>query len=70
MTAAVRFGLLAGVLAVSFQSLAVVTAQASLERLRAQGCTEVQGFLISRPIPAAGIADLLTSYRAGRQAAA
>ena len=41
-----------------------------LERLRAQGCTEVQGFLISRPIPAAGIADLLTSYRAGRQAAA
>ncbi|HEX5867190.1 MAG TPA: EAL domain-containing protein [Beijerinckiaceae bacterium] len=41
-----------------------------LERLRAQGCTEVQGFLISRPIPASGIADLLTSYRAGRQAAA
>jgi diguanylate cyclase (GGDEF)-like protein len=41
-----------------------------LERLRAQGCTEVQGFLISRPIPAAGIADLLTSYRAGRKAAA
>ena len=41
-----------------------------LERLRAQGCTEVQGFLISRPIPAAGIADLLTSYRTGRKAAA
>jgi glyoxylase-like metal-dependent hydrolase (beta-lactamase superfamily II) len=37
MTATVRFGLLAGVLAVSFQSLAVVTAQATLERLRAQG---------------------------------
>jgi diguanylate cyclase (GGDEF)-like protein len=41
-----------------------------LERLRAKGCTEVQGFLISRPIPAARIADLLTNYRAGRQAAA
>jgi diguanylate cyclase (GGDEF)-like protein len=41
-----------------------------LERLRAKGCTEAQGFLISRPIPAAGIADLLTRYGAGKKAAA
>ncbi|WFT83516.1 EAL domain-containing protein [Methylobacterium sp. CB376] len=30
-----------------------------LEKLRAEGCTEVQGFLISRPRPAAEVGAML-----------
>jgi EAL domain-containing protein (putative c-di-GMP-specific phosphodiesterase class I) len=30
-----------------------------LDRLRSEGCTEVQGYLFSKPRPAAEIADLL-----------
>lgn len=41
-----------------------------LEKLRAEGCTEVQGYLISRPVPAENIAELLTSHRRGRKTAA
>jgi diguanylate cyclase (GGDEF)-like protein len=33
-----------------------------LEILAAEGCTQVQGYHVSRPIPAAGIAGLLGSY--------
>jgi EAL domain-containing protein (putative c-di-GMP-specific phosphodiesterase class I) len=33
-----------------------------LERIRAEGCTEVQGFLISEPRPAAEVAGLLAKY--------
>lgn len=36
-----------------------------LDWLRKEGCTEMQGYLFSRPIPASGIADLLTT-RCGR----
>jgi EAL domain-containing protein (putative c-di-GMP-specific phosphodiesterase class I) len=36
-----------------------------LERLRAEGCAEVQGFLFSPPRPAAEIAHLLPRVRAG-----
>jgi hypothetical protein len=38
-------------------------------RRRGGGWTEVQGFLISRPVPAEGIADLITGYRAARKTA-
>jgi predicted signal transduction protein with EAL and GGDEF domain len=41
-----------------------------LERLRAEGCTEVQGFLISRPIPARDVAELLAAYSTSKQSAA
>ena len=41
-----------------------------LEKLRAEGCTEVQGYLISRPVPAENIAELLTAHRRGRKSAA
>jgi EAL domain-containing protein (putative c-di-GMP-specific phosphodiesterase class I) len=41
-----------------------------LEGLRAKGCTEVQGFFISRPIPAANIAELLARHRAGKKTGA
>jgi EAL domain-containing protein (putative c-di-GMP-specific phosphodiesterase class I) len=33
-----------------------------LERIRSEGCTEVQGFLISEPRPAAEVAGLLAKY--------
>jgi EAL domain-containing protein (putative c-di-GMP-specific phosphodiesterase class I) len=33
-----------------------------LEILAAEGCTQVQGYHVSRPIPAAGIAELLGGY--------
>jgi EAL domain-containing protein (putative c-di-GMP-specific phosphodiesterase class I) len=40
-----------------------------LETLRREGCTEVQGFLISRPIPATDVAALLASRSTTRTAA-
>jgi EAL domain-containing protein (putative c-di-GMP-specific phosphodiesterase class I) len=36
-----------------------VESDEQLEELRRQGCQEIQGYLISRPAPAAQIADLL-----------
>ena len=36
-----------------------VETSAQLGQLRREGCTEVQGFLFSRPMPAAGIPDFL-----------
>ncbi|MHB8287295.1 MAG: EAL domain-containing protein, partial [Caulobacteraceae bacterium] len=33
-----------------------------LERIRSEGCTEVQGYLTGRPLPASHIADLLLSH--------
>ncbi|MEP0507974.1 MAG: EAL domain-containing protein, partial [Aurantimonas coralicida] len=33
------------------------------ELLRAQGCNEVQGFLYSRPVPSASIAQLLADWK-------
>jgi len=39
-----------------------------LARLQEAGCTEMQGFLFSRPVPASEIAGLLSSRRTARQA--
>jgi EAL domain-containing protein (putative c-di-GMP-specific phosphodiesterase class I) len=36
-----------------------VETQEQLDQLRAEGCTEVQGYLISRPRPAGELMDLL-----------
>jgi diguanylate cyclase (GGDEF)-like protein len=41
-----------------------------LERLRAEGCTEVQGFLISRPVPAENVLELLSPTGSFSQSAA
>jgi diguanylate cyclase (GGDEF)-like protein len=42
-----------------------VETQAQLQRVRAEGCTEVQGYLFSRPIPASGIAAVLATREIG-----
>jgi EAL domain-containing protein (putative c-di-GMP-specific phosphodiesterase class I) len=34
-----------------------------LERVRAEGCTEAQGFYVGRPVPARGVAALMTRHR-------
>jgi EAL domain-containing protein (putative c-di-GMP-specific phosphodiesterase class I) len=47
-----------------------VETAAQLEKLRSEGCTEVQGFLISRPVPAANVAELLASPGIARRTAA
>jgi EAL domain-containing protein (putative c-di-GMP-specific phosphodiesterase class I) len=47
-----------------------VETPAQLEKLRSEGCTEVQGFLISRPVPAADVAGLLASSDLVRPTAA
>jgi diguanylate cyclase (GGDEF)-like protein len=47
-----------------------VETAAQLEKLRSEGCTEVQGFLISRPVPAANVAELLASAGIARRTAA
>jgi EAL domain-containing protein (putative c-di-GMP-specific phosphodiesterase class I) len=38
-----------------------VETTAQLDRLRKQGCNEMQGFLFSRPVPAAEMTHLLQS---------
>ena len=40
-----------------------IETQEQLERLRAEGCAEVQGYLISRPVPAHKVAAMLTYDR-------
>jgi EAL domain-containing protein (putative c-di-GMP-specific phosphodiesterase class I) len=40
-----------------------------LEKMIAYNCTEVQGYLFSRPVPASEIARLLAAFNPGRQAA-
>jgi len=40
-----------------------------LERVRREGCNEVQGFLISQPRPATELGDLLAEYHRGSAAA-
>ena len=34
-----------------------------MKRIRAEGCTDVQGYLISRPVPAAQISEILSARR-------
>jgi diguanylate cyclase (GGDEF)-like protein len=41
-----------------------------LDKLRLEGCTEVQGFLISRPVPAENVPELLARSGTRRQTAA
>jgi EAL domain-containing protein (putative c-di-GMP-specific phosphodiesterase class I) len=48
-----------------------VETEEQLKRLRSEGCTEVQGYLISRPRPASELGPLLQPRRdAGSRAAA
>jgi diguanylate cyclase (GGDEF)-like protein/PAS domain S-box-containing protein len=47
-----------------------VETEEQLERLRSEGCTEVQGYLFSRPKPAAEIGLLLAGNGSGREEAA
>jgi len=36
-----------------------VEALAQLERIRAEGCTEAQGYLLGRPVPAAELPEVI-----------
>jgi EAL domain-containing protein (putative c-di-GMP-specific phosphodiesterase class I) len=47
-----------------------VETREQLEQMRAEGCTEVQGYFYSRPLPTGGIAPLLLKFRNGMDAAA
>jgi EAL domain-containing protein (putative c-di-GMP-specific phosphodiesterase class I) len=38
-----------------------------LNQMRAEGCNEVQGFLISRPVPANEVASTILALRSGLQ---
>jgi EAL domain-containing protein (putative c-di-GMP-specific phosphodiesterase class I) len=42
-----------------------VETEAQLDLVRAQGCTEVQGFLFSPPLPEAAVNDFLSKFGAG-----
>jgi EAL domain-containing protein (putative c-di-GMP-specific phosphodiesterase class I) len=42
-----------------------VETEAQLDLVRAQGCTEVQGFLFSPPLPGAAVTDFLSKFIAG-----
>ena len=39
-----------------------VETAAQLERIRAEGCTEAQGYLLGRPVPAAELAEVIRRY--------
>jgi predicted signal transduction protein with EAL and GGDEF domain len=47
-----------------------VETQEQLDQMRAEGCTEVQGYFYSRPVPASEIAQLLSVFQERVQAAA
>jgi predicted signal transduction protein with EAL and GGDEF domain len=47
-----------------------VETQEQLDQMRAEGCTDVQGYFYSRPVPASAIAQLLAGFRKRVQAAA
>jgi diguanylate cyclase (GGDEF)-like protein len=47
-----------------------VETQEQLDQMREEGCTEVQGYFYSRPVPVGEIAGLLTGFRNRAQAAA
>ena len=47
-----------------------VETQDQLDQMRAEGCTEVQGYFYSRPVPASEIAKLLSVFQERVQAAA
>jgi diguanylate cyclase (GGDEF)-like protein len=47
-----------------------VETQEQLDQMRAEGCSEVQGYFYSRPVPASEIAQLLIGFRKRVQAAA
>ena len=47
-----------------------VETREQLDQMRAEGCTEVQGFFFSKPMPAAEIATLLAGFGSRAQAAA
>ncbi len=40
-----------------------VETQAQLDQMRAEGCTEVQGYFYGRPTPAGEIADVLEAFQ-------
>jgi len=47
-----------------------VETQEQLDQMRAEGCTEVQGYFYSKPMPASDIAQLLSDFQKRAQAAA
>jgi diguanylate cyclase (GGDEF)-like protein len=47
-----------------------VETQEQLDQMRAEGCTEVQGYFFSKPMPACEIAQLLSGFQKRAQAAA
>jgi diguanylate cyclase (GGDEF)-like protein len=47
-----------------------VETQEQLDQMRAEGCTEVQGYFFSKPVPASEIAQLLSVFQKRVQAAA
>jgi EAL domain-containing protein (putative c-di-GMP-specific phosphodiesterase class I) len=46
-----------------------VETQAQLDQMRAEGCTEVQGYLFSEPQPASRVAGILARFEKSRAAA-
>ena len=47
-----------------------VETQEQLDKMRAEGCNEVQGYFYSKPVPASEIPQLLAAFRQGLQTAA
>ena len=47
-----------------------VETEAQLSMIRDQGCTEVQGFLLSAPLPATAVSELLSRFGTKGAAAA
>ncbi len=47
-----------------------VETQEQLDRVRREGCTEVQGYLLSRPSPAGDVAELIRKFAPEGQTAA
>ena len=47
-----------------------VETQEQLDQMRAEGCTEVQGYFYSKPMPASEVAQMLSGFQKRAQAAA